>query len=90
MAVLFALAAVIALVYLVSVLAPLILVLGQLPPLRWLHDLWLKAVVLVFLLPPVNALLLRAAAFLSLGIAGGDSWAAALVSLVVMAGVLWP
>ncbi len=87
-AVLFALAAVIALVYLVSVLAPLILVLGQLPPLRWLHDLWLKAVVLVFLLPPVNALLLRAAAFLSLGIAGGDGWAAALVSLVVMAGVL--
>ncbi len=39
-------------------LAPLLLVLGALPPLRWLQSLWLKTTVLALLLGPANALLL--------------------------------
>src|SRR5579859_1833184 len=56
-----ALAAYTALAYLLTTMAPLVLVLGALPPLRWLQALWLKSVVITFLLPVVDALLLKAA-----------------------------
>ncbi|MCC7362688.1 MAG: hypothetical protein IT317_24620 [Anaerolineales bacterium] len=56
-----ALAAYTALVYLLTALAPVVLVLGTLPPLRWLQALWLKSVVVIFLIPVVDALLLKAA-----------------------------
>jgi len=56
-----ALAAYTALVYLLTALAPVVLVLGTLPPLRWLQVLWLKSVVVIFLIPVVDALLLKAA-----------------------------
>ncbi len=56
-----ALAAYTALAYLLTTLAPLVLVLGTLPPLRWLQGLWLKSVVVTFLIPIVDALLLKAA-----------------------------
>jgi hypothetical protein len=56
-----AIAAYTALAYLLAVIAPLVIVLGVLPPLRWLHALWLKAITLTFLLPLIDALLLRAA-----------------------------
>lgn len=56
-----ALAAYTALAYLLTTLAPVVLVLGMLPPLRWLQALWLKSVVVTFLIPIVDALLLKAA-----------------------------
>lgn len=56
-----AIAAYTALAYLLAVIAPLVIVLGALPPLRWLQALWLKAITLTFLLPLIDALLLRAA-----------------------------
>ncbi|MCC6190634.1 MAG: hypothetical protein IT318_16515 [Anaerolineales bacterium] len=56
-----ALAAYTALAYLLTTLAPVVLILGGLPPLRWLQALWLKSVVVTFLIPIVDALLLKAA-----------------------------
>ncbi len=56
-----ALAAYTALAYLLTTLAPVVLILGSLPPMRWLQALWLKAVVVTFLIPIVDALLLKAA-----------------------------
>ncbi len=56
-----ALTAYTALVYLLTALAPVVLVLGTLPPLRWVQALWLKSVVVIFLIPVVDALLLKAA-----------------------------
>ncbi|MCC6191683.1 MAG: hypothetical protein IT318_21860 [Anaerolineales bacterium] len=55
-----ALAAYTALAYLLTTLAPVVLILGSLPPMRWLQALWLKAVVVTFLIPIVDALLLKA------------------------------
>ncbi|MCC7362056.1 MAG: hypothetical protein IT317_21405 [Anaerolineales bacterium] len=56
-----ALAAYTALAYLLTTLAPVVLILGSLPPMRWLQALWLKAVVVTFLIPIIDALLLKAA-----------------------------
>jgi hypothetical protein len=49
----------VALLYVIVALAPIVLVLGILRPARWLQSLWLRGVLLVMLLGPINALLLR-------------------------------
>jgi hypothetical protein len=49
----------IALLYVIVALAPVVLVIGILRPARWLQWLWLKGVLLVMLLGPITALLLK-------------------------------
>lgn len=86
-----ALAAYTALVYLLSAIAPLVITLGVLPPLRWLNALWIKATTVVFLLPVTDALLLKAALSLYQGFfdpnQGGDLFGF-IASLFIIAGVL--
>jgi len=48
-----------ALLYVLIALAPVVIVLGVLPPLRWLYRLWLKGLVMVELLLPMSLLLLK-------------------------------
>jgi hypothetical protein len=87
-----AIAAYTALVYVLTVIAPLVLTLGVLPPLRWLNALWLKAVTLVFLLPVVDAILLKAVTALAIGFfdpaSGSHSLGGFIASVFVTAGVL--
>jgi hypothetical protein len=67
-----ALAAYTALAYLLTTLAPLVLVLGVLPPLRWLQVLWLKSVAVTFLIPVVDSLLLKAAVSMFYNLLGAE------------------
>jgi hypothetical protein len=87
-----AIAAYTALVYVLTVIAPLVLTLGVLPPLRWLNALWLKAVTLVILLPVVDAILLKAVTALAVGFfdpaSGSHSLGGFIASVFVTAGVL--
>lgn len=86
-----ALAAYLALVYLLSVIAPLVIVLGVLPPVRWLNALWLKSISLVFLLPLADALLLKAAVSLSFNLvnaSGVGDMGGFVAGLFVTAGVI--
>lgn len=86
-----AIAAYTALAYMLAVLAPLVIVLGALPPLRWLHALWLKAITLTFLLPLIDALLLRAAVslfFNTLNAAGTLQPGTYLAGIFVTAGTV--
>ncbi|MBI3915039.1 MAG: hypothetical protein HY327_12750 [Chloroflexi bacterium] len=48
-----------AILYVLVALAPVVLILGVLPPVSWLRVLWLKGFVLVELLGPINALLIK-------------------------------
>jgi hypothetical protein len=86
-----AIAAYTALVYLLSVIAPVVIMLGVLPPLRWLHALWLKTITLVFLIPVVDAFLLKAALSLYRGFfdpdQGGNLFGF-IASLFILGGVL--
>jgi hypothetical protein len=86
-----ALAAYTALVYMLTAIAPLVITLGVLPPLKWLNALWLKAMTIVFLIPVVDALLLKAAVALYRGFYDpnrGGSLFGFIASLFVIAGVL--
>ena len=86
-----ALAAYTALAYLLTTIAPLVLVLGALPPLRWLQGLWLKSVTIVFLVPVVDALLIKAAVFLFydlLNAEGSGNLGTFLSGVFVTAGVI--
>jgi hypothetical protein len=86
-----ALAAYLALTYLLTTIAPVVLVLGALPPLRWLNALWLKSVTAIFLVPVIDALLLKAAAslFYSLLNAQGAGEMGTFISgLFITAGVI--
>jgi hypothetical protein len=85
---LFALTAIIAIVYLVTVLAPIIIVLGQLEPLRWLHELWAKAVVISYLLPLANVLALAFLVMLVENVVSGEGWVRAILSVVVATAVI--
>jgi hypothetical protein len=51
----------VALLYILVALAPIVLVIGILRPARWLQWLWVKGVLLVMLLGPINALLFKLA-----------------------------
>ena len=60
-----------ALMFALICLAPLTITLGVLPPARWLSWSWLRGYVIVGLIAPVNALLMRAAALVYIA-AGTD------------------
>ena len=69
-------------------LAPLVIMMGAVQPLRWLHGLWTKALVILLILKPVNVLLLsigsrlqQVAAEFSAGLA------TSVLSLLIMIGV---
>lgn len=86
-----ALAAYTALVYMLAVIAPVVIVLGALPPLRWLHSLWLKMLTIAFLIPPIDALLLRAAVSLhnsALAAEGQGAIGSFITGLFITAGVI--
>jgi hypothetical protein len=85
------LAAYTALAYLLSVIAPVVIVLGTLPALRWLQALWLKATVVVFLIPLADAFLLKAGVALYRGFFdpnAGGSLSGFVASLFILGGVL--
>jgi hypothetical protein len=71
--------------------APLVLTLSVVPALRWLLWLWLKGIVLMLLLGPANALLLKLASLAATGqmsaLGGGDLFGG-LVNLLATAAVL--
>ncbi|MBM3123089.1 MAG: hypothetical protein FJZ97_13035, partial [Chloroflexi bacterium] len=46
-------------------IAPVMLILGSMGPLRWLHGMWLKVTVIALLLGPANAFLLGGSALLA-------------------------
>jgi hypothetical protein len=48
-----------ALLYVIVAITPLVLVISILPPARWLRWLWVKGILLVMLLGPITALLLK-------------------------------
>jgi hypothetical protein len=87
-----ALAAYTALVYMLSAIAPLVITLGVLRPMRWLHALWLKTITVVLLLPVADALLLKAAVSLVRSFydpnGSGASLGSFLAGLFVTGGVL--
>lgn len=87
-----ALAAYTALVYMLSAIAPLVITIGVLRPMRWLHALWLKTITVVFLLPVADALLLKAAVSLVRSFydpnGSGASLGSFLAGLFVTGGVL--
>lgn len=59
-----ALAAYLAATWMLTSIAPLVMAIGVLPPLRWIYLVWLKAIAITLLLPVVDALLLRSAILL--------------------------
>ena len=98
-----ALMAYVAITFVLSVLAPVVFVIASVPFLRWLHEVWLKALTQVFMLPVIDALLLRIALDLQrhlmsklgeLMVFTGDSQfhftavVAALLSVIVLLGLL--
>ena len=93
----------VAITFVLSVLAPVVFVIASVPFLRWLHEVWLKALTQVFMLPVIDALLLRIALDLQrhlmsklgeLMVFTGDSQfhftavVAALLSVIVLLGLL--
>ena len=80
-----------ALMFALICLAPLTLTLGVLPPARWLSWSWLRGYVIVALIAPVNALLMRAAALVYIT-AGTDvgraNFAGYLLNLTATLGIL--
>lgn len=85
-----ALAAFVALMYVLATLAPVLLILGSLKPLEWLKALWLKVVVIVLLLPITDVLLLKAAASISTKMLNGadGNWGIVLGGICLAAGLL--
>ncbi len=82
-----AVAAYIAMMALLTLVAPLVIVLGVLPPLSWLRDLWLKGTIMALLVPVVNVTLLK----LSYGIAtniGLDSIGGYIARAATLAGAI--
>ena len=87
---LLALASFTALIYILTALAPVVIVLGTLPPLRWLHFLWSKALVVTFMLPAINALLLRGATVMlyNTQVGASDGFSEYLVGMFITGGLL--
>ncbi len=76
-----------AVLYVLVALAPIVIVLGILPPLRWFTYTWLRGFVLVEVIGPINALLLKLVMVLGLRGLSNDP-VAAFVDFMAAAGVL--
>lgn len=70
-----------AMLVLLVALAPLVITLAVLPPLRWLQGLWLKGIVLMELLGPINAILLVLVG--RIGGAAGEGFGAAVLHFLI-------
>ncbi|MHB8087284.1 MAG: hypothetical protein ACYDH2_03455 [Anaerolineaceae bacterium] len=73
-----------------TALAPLVYILSALRPLSWLKGMWLKMIVVLVLLPPVNTLLLTIGATLLIrSYAGtGSSFGNSFLGILTMVGVV--
>ena len=80
-----------ALLFVLIVIAPFVLTISVLPPTRWLNWTWIRMVLLVSLLGPVNALLLKLASLATIqqaGAMGELSLVPAVVHFFKLMGVL--
>ena len=80
-----------ALLFVLVVIAPFVLTISVLPPTRWLNWTWIRMVLLVSLLGPVNALLLKLASLATIqqaGAMGELSLVPAVVHFFKLMGVL--
>ncbi len=76
-----------ALLYVLVTLAPIVIILGVIPPLRWFTYTWMRGFVLVLTIGPVNALLLKLV--MVLGVRGiSNDPITAFVNFMAAAGVL--
>lgn len=76
-----------ALLYVLVALAPIVIILGVIPPLRWFTYTWLRGFVMVLAIGPVNALLLKLV--MVLGVRGiSNDPITAFVNFMAAAGVL--
>lgn len=64
-------------------LAPLILIIGTIPMLRWIRGMWLKVTVLAFLLGPLNVLLIDISAVIVDNISLADHTAAKIQAVIL-------
>jgi hypothetical protein len=72
----------------VVALAPIVLILGVLPPLKWVEDMWLKALVMVMILGPVNMLCLRFAVFIGGAVPAANGPIPAFTQMMAMLGIV--
>ena len=80
-----------ALLFVLIVIAPFVLTISVLPPARWLNWMWIRMILLVSLLGPVNALLLKLASLATIqqvGAMGELSLVPAVVHFFKLMGVL--
>nr|MBC8252680.1 hypothetical protein [Ardenticatenia bacterium] len=80
-----------ALLFVLIVIAPFVLTISVLPPTRWLNWTWIRMVLMVSLLGPVNALLLKLASLAAIqqaGAMGELSLALAVIHFFKLMGVL--
>lgn len=76
-----------ALLYVLVAIAPIVIMLGVMPPLRWFTLTWLRGFVMVLAIGPVNALLLKLV--MVLGVRGiSNDPITAFVNFMATAGVL--
>ncbi len=73
--------------YVLVALAPVVMILGVLPPMRWFSYTWLRGFVLVEAVGPINALLLKLVMILTVRGASNDP-IAAFVNFIGALGVL--
>ncbi len=73
--------------YLLVALAPVIIILGVLPPLGWFRYMWLRGFIMVEAIGPINALLLKFVMILAVRGASNDPMAA-FVNFIGAIGVL--
>ncbi len=73
--------------YVLVALAPVVIILGVLPPLGWFRAMWLRGLVMVEAIGPINALLLKLVMILA-GRGGSNDPIAAFVDFIGAIGVL--
>ena len=73
--------------YLLVALAPVVIILGVLPPVSWFRYMWLRGFVMVEAIGPINALLLKLVMILAMRGASNDP-VTAFVNFIVAIGVL--
>lgn len=76
-----------ALLYVLVALAPIVIMLGVLPPMRWFTFTWLRGFVMVLVIGPVNALLMKLVILLGARGLSNDP-ISAFVNFMAAAGVL--
>lgn len=76
-----------ALLYVLVALAPIVIMLGVLPPMRWFTFMWLRGFVMVLVIGPINALLMKLVIVLGARGLSNDP-ITAFVNFMAAAGVL--